>query len=267
MTHRARLDRERARSSIVDGKPAGQADRGRGLLPRAAAHLARRQAGAGRPQESAARRLTVFIGHFAVAFAAKRAAPSVSLRHAGSSPASGSTSSGRCSSSLGWRASTISPGITAFTPLDFVYYPWSAQPVHVRGLGTRHSACCTCRIEDRDTRGAHRRQPWCCRTGSSMLVAHRPDLPLAPGSETRSGLGLWNSVRRRSVVEVTMFVAGPVSSTLPAARRALRIGKYGRWRIVGAAAISGVAYVGAAFGPPPPSVEADRLGRAASAAC
>src|ERR1041385_2702297 len=56
----------------IDGKPTGRpiegedfyrafdgpADRRRGLLPRPASDLARRQAGAGRPQESAARRLT-----------------------------------------------------------------------------------------------------------------------------------------------------------------------------------------------------------------
>ena len=42
---------------LVDGKPTRQADPGRGLLPRAAAHLARRQAGAGRPEEGAAGRL------------------------------------------------------------------------------------------------------------------------------------------------------------------------------------------------------------------
>jgi membrane-bound metal-dependent hydrolase YbcI (DUF457 family) len=66
----------------------------------------------------------VFIGHFAVAFAAKRAAPSVSL----------GTLFVACELvDLIWpvfvlagiESVRISQGNTAFTPLEFIHYPWT----------------------------------------------------------------------------------------------------------------------------------------------
>jgi hypothetical protein len=84
------------------------------------------------------------------------------------------------------------------------------------------------------------------------LIAHRPDLPLAPGSETRWGLGLWNSISATLLVEVSMFIAGVVLYVWRT--RALdRIGRWGLWALL---VFLAVAYVGAAFGPLPPSVEA-----------
>jgi len=66
----------------------------------------------------------VFIGHFAVAFAAKRVAPEVSL---------GTLMLAAQFADLVWpvlvllgvEVVVIRPGITAMTPLDFVHYPWS----------------------------------------------------------------------------------------------------------------------------------------------
>ena len=66
----------------------------------------------------------MFIGHFGVAFAAKRALPTVSL----------GTWFVACELVdviwpvfllLGIERAVIAPGITAFTPLDFTYYPWT----------------------------------------------------------------------------------------------------------------------------------------------
>ena len=84
------------------------------------------------------------------------------------------------------------------------------------------------------------------------LVAHRPDLPLAPGSETRWGLGLWNSIPATLFVEVSLFAAAVFFYT--SRTRALdRSGRWGLWALL---VFLAAAYVGAAFGPPPPSVEA-----------
>src|SRR5687767_7681414 len=66
----------------------------------------------------------MFIGHFAVAFAAKPAAPKASL----------GTLFIACELVdliwplfllLGIERVAIQPGVTAFTPLDFVHYPWT----------------------------------------------------------------------------------------------------------------------------------------------
>src|SRR3954464_6022660 len=66
----------------------------------------------------------MFIGHFAVAFAAKRAAPEVSL---------GTLFLAAQLADLVWPTLVllgierfeIRPGITAVTPLDFLHYPYS----------------------------------------------------------------------------------------------------------------------------------------------
>ena len=66
----------------------------------------------------------MFIGHFAVAFAAKRAAPGISL---------GTLFLAAQLADLVWptlvllgiEAFSIRPGITAVTPLDFTRYPYS----------------------------------------------------------------------------------------------------------------------------------------------
>ncbi|MES1244757.1 MAG: hypothetical protein ABUT39_24330 [Acidobacteriota bacterium] len=76
----------------------------------------------------------MFIGHFAVGFAAKRAAPSVSL---------GSLFLACQLADLLWpnflltgiERVEIDPGNTAFTPLDFVSYPYSQSLLALLGWG------------------------------------------------------------------------------------------------------------------------------------
>ncbi|HEX6318003.1 MAG TPA: hypothetical protein VFZ84_03950, partial [Burkholderiales bacterium] len=66
----------------------------------------------------------MFIGHFAVAFAAKRAAPELSL---------GTLFLAAQLADLVWptlvmlgvESVAVAPGITRVTPLDFIHYPWS----------------------------------------------------------------------------------------------------------------------------------------------
>lgn len=191
----------------------------------------------------------MFIGHFAVAFAAKPAARSVSL----------GTLFFACQwVDLVWplfllaglERVEIRPGITAFTPLDFVYYPWThslvmgmfwAAAFGLLYLSMRKSGKAALIV------AAVLLSHWFLD-----LVAHRPDLPLAPGSETRWGLGLWNSIPATLLVEVSMFIAGVVFYVWRT-RAQDRIGRWGLWALL---VFLAAAYVGAAFGPPPPSVEA-----------
>jgi len=190
----------------------------------------------------------MFIGHFAVALAAKPAAPSVSL----------GTLFLACEwVDLVWpvfllaglERVEIRPGITAFTPLDFVHYPWThslvmsavwAAAFGLLYLLVRHNRNAALAV------AAVVLSHWFLD-----LVAHRPDLPLAPGSDARWGLGLWNSVPATVVLEAGLFLAALVFYARRT--RALdRIGSWGLWALV---AFLGAAYLGAAFGPPPPNVE------------
>jgi hypothetical protein len=74
---------------------------------------------------------------------------------------------------------------------------------------------------------------------------------LVPGG-ARYGLGLWNSIPATLAVELTLFAAGlTVYLTTTRARTAA-----GRWGLLGLVAFLLIAYLGAAFGPPPPNVPA-----------
>ena len=191
----------------------------------------------------------MFIGHFAVAFAAKPAVPSVSL----------GTLFFACQwVDLVWplfllaglERVEIKPGITAFTPLDFVYYPWT----HSLAMGVVWAAAFGALyfLMKKSKRAALLVAAVLLSHWFLDLTAHRPDLPLAPGSETRWGLGLWNSIAATLLVEVSLFVAALVvyaKNTRPLDR----IGSMGFWLL---AVFLAAAYLGAAFGPPPPDVEA-----------
>lgn len=191
----------------------------------------------------------MFIGHFAVAFAAKRAAPRVSL----------GTLFVACELVdliwpvfvlLGVETVAIRPGITAFTPLEFLHYPWS----HSLAMGIVWALLLAFlyAVLRKDLRAA-------LIVGAVVVshwfldaLSHRPDLPLAPGGEARIGLGLWNSVAATLALESAIFFAALVFY-LRGTKALDRAGSWGLWGIV---AFLLAAYAGAAFGPPPPSVAA-----------
>ncbi len=191
----------------------------------------------------------MFIGHFAVAFAAKRAAPKVSL----------GTWFIACELVdliwplfllLGIETVAIRPGITAFTPLDFASYPWTHSLVMCAAWALAMAALYWAFRRDRAAAiviGIVVLSHWFLDA-----IAHRPDLPLAPGSDVKIGLGLWNSVLGTLVVESAMFAAALwlyVAGSVPRDR----IGGYGFAALV---ALLVISYAGAAFGPLPPSVAA-----------
>jgi membrane-bound metal-dependent hydrolase YbcI (DUF457 family) len=191
----------------------------------------------------------MFIGHFAVAFAAKRAAPRVSL----------GTLFVACELVdvlwpvlvlLGIETVRINPGITAFTPLEFVHYPWTHSLLMCAfwavGLGSLYW------LLRRQTRAAIIVAAVVLSHWFLDAIVHRPDLPLVPGGETRVGLGLWNSTAATLVVEGAMF-AGGLAVYLRSTNFTDRTGKIGFWILIGVLLL---AYLATAFGPPPPSVEA-----------
>jgi hypothetical protein len=190
----------------------------------------------------------VFIGHFAVGFAAKRAAPSVSL----------GTLFVACELvDLIWpvfilagiERVRIDPGNTAFTPLDFVSYPWT-HSLLMNVAWAVLSGLLYFSIR-KELRGAVIVAIVVLSHWFLDLVAHRPDLPLVPGGAV-FGLGLWSSVPATLVVEGLLFAAG-LAVYLKSTRAKDRAGTIGFWALV---AVLLVSYLGAAFGPLPPSPQA-----------
>jgi hypothetical protein len=191
----------------------------------------------------------VFIGHFAVAFAAKRAAPEVSL---------GTLFLAAQLADLVWPTLVllglerfeIRPGITAVTPLDFVHYPYSHSLVALAGwafaLGFLYYAF------RRGGRGAAILFAVVLSHWLLDFASHRPDMPLTIGGEERFGLGLWHSRMATLAVEGLLFGA----CVWLYARTTRALDRTGRWSFVAFVAFLIVVYVANVFGPPPPSVAA-----------
>ena len=184
----------------------------------------------------------MFIGHHAVAFAAKPFAPRVGL---------GTLFAAAMLADLVWpillllgfEHVRIAPGITAFTPLDFYDYPITHSLVAALGWAIAFAL-----VVRRHTLvvGAVVLSHWVLD-----FVTHRPDLPLWPGGP-KVGLGLWHSIPATIAVEVPLFVLGLVLY-LRATRARDRIGSIALWALV---AFLAVVYVGNFTSPPPPDVKA-----------
>ena len=182
----------------------------------------------------------MFLGHLAVGFASKRAAPRTSLGWFVAAP---------LFLDLVWpfflatgvERVRIDPGNTAFTPLAFDHYPWSHSLLMAVVWSVAFGASCWFVTRSRPAAllvslgvASH----WLCD-----WITHRPDLPLYPGGALY-GLGLWNSIPGTLVVEFTMLALG---------LWLLRPKGIKLWSLM---VFCLVAAMSAAFGPPPPSAGA-----------
>jgi hypothetical protein len=197
----------------------------------------------------------MFVGHFAVAFGAKRVVPGVSL---------GTLFVAAQLADLVWPVLVIAgvervgvqPGLTVVTPLDFIYYPFShslaAAAAWALVFGAAYMGLRKAAAQTGAVLAAVVASHW-------MLdaLSHRPDLPLtiADGS-TRVGLGLWNSLPGTMAVELLLFGAG-LWLYSKATRAIDRTGRLALWGLV---AFLLVIYAANLFGPPPPSGETAALG-------
>ena len=194
----------------------------------------------------------MFIGHFGLAFAAKRVAPQVSV---------GTTIFAAEFLDAVWPVLVlagverveIAPGITRVTPLDFVHYPWSHSLVMAVAWGAAFGATYWLmrrRLRDAVLLGAIVVSHWILD-----WIVHRPDLPLYPGDAQRYGLGLWNNVPATMAIEFGLFAIG-IYLYLSCTRARDRTGTIAFWALV---AVLVASYLGATFGPPPPSAQAVAL--------
>lgn len=182
----------------------------------------------------------MFIGHAALALAARPLAPRANL---------GVALAATFWLDLVWpilllvgiERVEIDPGNTAFTPLDFVHYPWT----HSLTAALAWSALFALACSKLGRRAALVMGVLVFSHWALDALSHRPDLPLWPGSHAMIGLGLWNSVAGTLLVESALFAAGIVVYLRNSAKAALAF-----WLLIG---FFVAAYLGAAFGPPPPN--------------
>ena len=190
----------------------------------------------------------MFLGHFAVAFAAKPLVPRASLALL-IVAAQLADILWPIFVALGLEEVRIAPGNTAFTPLEFVSYPYSHSLLMVVIWGAVLGAISTRLIRGRAVFPviaglvvSHWILDW---------VTHRPDMPLLL-SGPRLGLGLWNSIPATLVVELTMFAVGAwiyARETRPTSVGA-------RWGFVALILFLLVIYLANVFAGAPPSVTA-----------
>jgi hypothetical protein len=190
----------------------------------------------------------MFIGHFAVGFAAKKFAPRASM-------------AALLSAALlldllwpvfllvGWEHVRIDPGNTRFTPLDFWDYPWSHSLLMSILWATAFALVHHIIIHYWPGTIAI----WIGVVSHWLLdwISHRPDMPLSPGGGPRFGLGLWNSIVGTVIVEMAMLAIG-VWLYMRTTRARDRIGRYSFAAYIGFLL---VVYIGDRFSGPPPSVK------------
>jgi hypothetical protein len=190
----------------------------------------------------------MFIGHFALGFAAKRATPRVSLAILFLA-AQFADVLWPFLVSAGVEQVRIDPGNTAVTPLDFVSYPYSHSLAALIVWATVLGAICHALVGGRTTFvviAALVLSHWVFD-----FLTHRPDMPIYPGS-AKYGLTLWNSLPATLAVELAMFVAGVWVYAMATRSRDAA----GRWSFVALVAFLLIVYVGNLAGGPPPSIPA-----------
>jgi len=189
----------------------------------------------------------MFLGHVGLAFAAKRVAPMTSL---------GTLLLAMNFADCFWpvflilgiESVRIVPGITRMTPLDFTY-PWShsllMDAVWAIGFAALYFA-------------ARRYAAGSLVIAAGVLshwvldwISHRPDMPLAPWSQQKYGLGLWNSVAGTIATELVLFFGG-LWLYLAGTRGKDRTGAFALAAFV---VLMLILWIGAVFGPPPPSAK------------
>ncbi len=186
----------------------------------------------------------MFIGHFAVGFASKKAAPRAGLAVLLAAPLF-LDMLWPPFLLLGWERVRIDPENTRFTPLDFADYPWSHSLLMSVVWATAFALLYYVATRYR----AGTIVIWAGVVSHWVLdwITHRADMPLYPGG-ARYGLGLWNSVAGTMTVELAMFAAG-IWLYVSATRRRDRIGRYA---FLGYVALLLAVYVGDRFSAPPP---------------
>jgi len=188
----------------------------------------------------------MLIGHYAVAFGAKRFARATSL---------GTLFAAAALLDLVWPVLVlagvekveVTRGATAVTPLTFISYPWSHSLLMSAVWGALFGLGYWLVRKNRSGGAvifllvvSHWLLDW---------IVHVPDLPVTPWSGAREGLALWNSLPFTLITELTLFAAGTwIYFHVTKAKDGI-----GRWGSLALCVLLLGLYASAIFGPPPPS--------------
>lgn len=190
----------------------------------------------------------MFIGHFALGLAAKRAAPRTSLGTLFVAPMLADLL-WPVFLLLGWEQARVVPGPNPLLVLWLDDFPISHSLVTLIGWGAVFALLY--RMRTGYARGALVVALLVVSHWALDFVTHRPDMPLYPGS-VELGLGLWNSAAGTLIVEGLMFAAG-VAVYASATWSRDRIGRYGLWGLV---VVLAGSYLSSLFSPPPTDTRA-----------
>jgi membrane-bound metal-dependent hydrolase YbcI (DUF457 family) len=190
----------------------------------------------------------MFVGHFAVGLAGKRATPRVSL--------------GTWFLAvqfldllwpifllLDWEHVRVTPGYTRLSPLDFYDYPFSHSLLAAVFWSVLFAAVWAV---------LRRGRPGRLRTGLLLaagvlshwvldVLTHRPDLPLLPRMGPYAGLGLWNHPALAIALEGGLYALG-IFLYVRSTRARDAAGRVGLWALL--LLLLGL-WLASAFGPPP----------------
>ncbi|HEY7193102.1 MAG TPA: metal-dependent hydrolase [Gemmatimonadales bacterium] len=194
----------------------------------------------------------MFIGHYALGFAAKRTAPRTSLGNLFIAPTLADLL-WPVFLLLGVEHAHIEPGTNPFLTLWLDDYPYSHSLFALVVWGALFGYLYKSRTGDK-------------RAGILLgllvvshwvldFITHRADMPLYPGSP-EVGLGLWNSAVATVIVETVMLLAG-VIIYLRTTRARDGIGRWGFWGLI---VLLAGSYYSTLFTPPPPSMNALAIG-------
>ncbi|MEJ7559802.1 MAG: hypothetical protein WKF66_15940 [Pedobacter sp.] len=188
----------------------------------------------------------MFIGHFALSFAAKKAAPKVSL---------GTLFIATQFVDILWpfllvlniEKVAIVPGYTKSNALDFLFFPYTHSLL--AGIIWGLVVGLIYLLIKKDKQGALIIGLCVLSHWFLDLLVHTADLPLSPFGEGKFGFGLWNHVAISLTIETILFLAGVyVYNGVTKARTSA--GKWGFWSF---AALLIVFNISNTFGPPPPA--------------
>jgi len=151
---------------------------------------------------------------------------------------------------LGIEKMEIDPGVSAVTPLDFNYYPFSHSLIGVIVWGILFGLVYFLIKKNYKTAvilGLLVVSHWFLD-----LLVHIPDLPIFPGEGIKVGLGLWNSLTATLIVEGSIFAFGIYLYYKTTKAK----NKSGTYSLIGLIVFLLLIYISNLIGPPPESVEA-----------
>jgi membrane-bound metal-dependent hydrolase YbcI (DUF457 family) len=188
----------------------------------------------------------MFLGHFGLGFAAKKM---------NSRPSLGTYFMAVQFLDLVWptlllrgvEKVAIDPGNTAFTPLNFVHYPYSHSLVAAVFWGILFGLVYY--LFKKDGRSSVLLGILVLSHWVLDFIAHRPDLPLSPWNDQKFGLGLWNSRPATIVIELILFIGGVVLYTI-ATKPKNKTSQFALWSFF---AFMVTVYFANAINPPPHS--------------